>query len=70
MKFEENAVTPAKDEVEHPFFHVMITAPFHKIILNGRGHVFCVCFDFSRPFFSLRLQNQVRIINHQVKRGL
>ena len=49
---------------------VWSTAPFHKIILNGRGHVFCVCFDFSRPFFSLRLQNQVCIINHQVKRRL
>ena len=31
------------------------TLRFHKIILNGRGHVFCVCFDFSRPFFSLLL---------------
>ena len=49
--------------------HYYSTAPFHKIIQNGRGHVFCVCFDFSRPFFSLQLQNQVRIHKEPSKKG-
>ena len=25
---------------------------FRQIFLKVRGHVLCVCFDFSRPFFS------------------
>ena len=37
---------------------------FHKTILNGRGHVFCVCFDFSRLFFSLRLFHNPAVNNH------
>ena len=44
-----------------------ITLRFHKIILNGRGHVFCVCFDFSRPFFSLRLFHNPAVHNHNPK---
>ena len=43
------------------------TLRFHKIILNGRGHVFCVCFDFSRPFFSLRLFHNPAVHNHNPK---
>ena len=45
----------AVEQTEPPYLDVKIEAimlrvRFHKIILNGRGrrgHVFCVCFDFS-----------------------
>ena len=43
------------------------TLRFYKIILNGRGHVFCVCFDFSRPFFSLLLFHNPAVHNHNPK---
>ena len=46
---------------------VLTTLRFHKIILNGRGHVFCVCFDFSRPFFTLWLFHNPAVHNHNPK---
>ena len=49
------------------FICIEATLRFHKIILNGRGHVFCVCFDFSRPFFSLRLFHNPAVNNHNPK---
>ena len=40
------------------------TLTFHKIILNCRKHVFCVCFDFLCPFLSLRLFHNPAVNNH------
>ena len=51
----------------NPYLMSEGTLRFHKIILNGRGHVLCVCFDFSRPFFSLLLFHNPAVHNHNQK---
>ena len=65
----------AVEQTEPPYLDVKIEAimlrvRFYKITLNGRGrrgHIFCVCFDFSCPFFSLLLFHNPALHNHNPK---